>query len=190
MSDWYASIYKGFILAGIISFIIGFFTQGDVSLGSYIAGYSVIILGIMVLIVLLFSNILKFTQGQKSFQILYKILFSTGPFLLMLGVIGFVLYLMITYKDNIIHNRISNGYHTFSNITIILLLIQLYIVYTNISEQSFQETGNMSKVTSSIIYLLGVLTSITSIILFTILKYFTTDGFLNLNSYDKLLNNN
>jgi hypothetical protein len=177
MNDWYSSIYKGFILAGVISFIIGFFTQGDVSLGSYIAGYSVIILGIMVLLLILFNSILKFSQSEKTFQIIYKILFSTGPFLLMLGVIGFILYLMITYKDNIINNRVSNSYHSFSNITIILLLIQLYIVYTNISEPSFQERGTMTKVTSSIVYLLGVLTSITSIILFTILKYFTTDGF-------------
>ena len=47
----------------------------------------------------------------------------------------------------------------------------------NISTPKFDETGKISKVTSSIVYLLGVLTAISSIIMFTILKYFTTDGF-------------
>ncbi len=46
------------------------------------------------------------------------------------------------------------------NIIVILLLLQLYLVYTNISSERFESTGKMSKVTSSIIYLLGTLTGI------------------------------
>ena len=52
-----------------------------------------------------------------------------------------------------------------------------FFVYQNISTDKFQTTGRLSKVVSGIIYLLGVLGSICTIILFTILKYFTTDGF-------------
>jgi hypothetical protein len=55
------------------------------------------------------------------------------------------------------------------------------MVYTNITTPKFEETGKMSKLTSSIVLLLGVLTAISSIIMFTILKYFTTDGFKNVN---------
>ena len=62
-----------------------------------------------------------------------------------------------------------------------LLLVQLYMVYTNINTEKFENTGKMSKVTSGIIYLLGVITTICSIILYTILKYFSTDGFRNIN---------
>ena len=177
MKDWYSGIYKAFIISAIVSFIIGFFSQGKVSLGSYIAGYSVLILGIMMILLILFNSIMKITEGQSILQILYTILLTAGPFLLMLGVIAFVLYLMITYKSIILQDHVANGYHSFSNINIILILIQLYIVYTNISSDSFEKTGKMSKVTSSIVYLLGVLSAISSIILFTILRYFTTDGF-------------
>ena len=180
MKDWYSSIYKGLIMSATISFIIGFFTQGDVSLGAYIAGYAVLILGIMMILLILFNNIMRITQGQSTFQILYTIILSTGPFLLMLGVIAFILYLMITYKDNIINQHVSQNYYSFSNISIILLLIQLYIVYTNISTDKFESSGKLSKVTSSIVYLLGILGAISSIILFTILKYFNTDGFKTL----------
>jgi hypothetical protein len=181
MSSWYSSIYKAFIISAIISFVIGFFSEGKVSLGSYITGYSVLILGIMMILLILFNSIMKITEGQSIFQILYTILLTAGPFLLMLGVIAFILYLMITYKSIILQGHVANGYHSFSNINIILILIQLYIVYTNISSDSFEKTGKMSKVTSSMVYLLGVLSAITSIILYTILRYFTTDGFTSNN---------
>ena len=181
MSGWYSSIYKAFIISAIISFVIGFFSEGKVSLGSYITGYSVLILGIMMILLVLFNSIMKITEGQSILQILYTILLTAGPFLLMLGVIAFILYLMITYKSIILQGHVANGYHSFSNINIILILIQLYIVYTNISSDSFEKTGKMSKVTSSMVYLLGVLSAITSIILYTILRYFTTDGFTSNN---------
>ena len=177
MKDWYSSIYKAFIISAIISFVIGFFSEGKVSLGSYITGYSVLILGIMMILLILFNGIMKITEGQTIFQILYTILLTAGPFLLMLGVIAFTLYLMITYKSNILDNHVSSSYNSFSNINVILILIQLYIVYTNISSDSFEKTGKISKVTSSMVCLLGVLSAISSIILYTILKYFTTDGF-------------
>jgi hypothetical protein len=181
MSGWYSSIYKAFIISAIISFVIGFFSEGKVSLGSYITGYSVLILGIMMILLILFNSIMKITEGQSTLQILYTILLTAGPFLLMLGVIAFILYLMIKYKSIIIQDHVANGYHSFSNINIILILIQLYIVYTNITSDTFEKTGKMSKVTSSVVYLLGVLSAITSIILFTILRYFTTDGFTSNN---------
>jgi hypothetical protein len=177
MKDWYSSIYKGFIITGVISFIIGFFSQGEVSIGAYIAGYSVLVLGIMMLLLILFNNILKISQGLSTLQLIYSIVSSTGPFLLMLAVIAFILYLIIKYKTLITSQHISPYYYSFSNIAILLLLVQLYIVYTNISSPQFESTGKITKVTNSLLYLLGVLEAICSIILFTILKYFNTDGF-------------
>jgi len=177
MKDWYSSIYKGLIITGFIAFIVGIFTQGKTSLDSYIAGYSVLILGIMMLLIILFNNVLKFIQNASVSQQIYQIFINCGPFILILAIISFILYLMIKYKKNIVENRVSNGYYSFSNIAAILIFIQLYIIYTNITTPSFETTGKISSVTMNVIYLLGVLTSICSIILYTILKYFTTDGF-------------
>ena len=177
MSNWYNGIYKGFIIAGVISFIIAFFSQGEVSLGAYIAGYAVLILAIIMILIILLNNIFRVTKDESTLKLILSIILTTGPFLLMLGVIGFILYLMITYKNNIISGHVSSGYNSFSNIVSLLLFIQLYIVYTNISTETFESTGKISPLTSSIIYLLCVLSGICSVILFTILKYFTTDGF-------------
>ena len=59
MKDWYNSIYKGFIIAGLVAFVVGFFTQGQTSLGAYISGYSVLTLGIMMILLILFNKILR-----------------------------------------------------------------------------------------------------------------------------------
>ena len=83
---------------------------------------------------------------------------------------------MIVYKEAIIDGHVSPNYQIFSNIAIILFLIQVYVVYTNISSDKFATTGKMSRLTTSAIYLFGILTLICSLILFTILKYFRTDG--------------
>ena len=181
MKDWYAGIYKALIAASVVSFLISFFSSGNVSFGSILAGYSVLILAIMMILLVLFNNILKITQNASAFQIVSSIIMTTGPFILMLGLIGFIMYLMIFYMNPIMENHISPSYYTFSNIAIILFLLKIYIVYTNISSENFEKTNKLSKVTGSLMYLLGTLTTICALILFTILKYFRTDGFTTKN---------
>jgi hypothetical protein len=52
------------------------------------------------------------------------------------------------------------------------------MIYSN---ANFETTGKISKITSTIILLLSVLTGISAIILYTILKYYSTDGFDTIN---------
>ena len=177
MINWYNSVYKGFFMTAIVAFIIGFFSQGEVSIAAYIAGYSVLILAIIMILIILISNILRLTQGESSFGKIFSIVMSVGPFLCLLGTISFILYLMITYKKNIISGHVSPGYSSFSNINTILLFIQLYMLQINISSEKFSLTGKLTQLTSSFLYLLIVLQFVCCVILFTILKYYTTDGF-------------
>jgi hypothetical protein len=180
MASWYSTVYKACILASIIAFIIGFFGQQQMSLGAYLAGYSVLVLGIMMILIILFNNVLKTTSESSTTQILYTILMTTGPFILMLGIIAFVLYLMISYYNRIVEGQIAPSYNSFSNIIVMLLLLQVYLVYKNINADNFETSGKISKVTSSMMYLLGVITAICSVNLYIILKYYTTDGFKNI----------
>jgi hypothetical protein len=178
MADWYSTIYKACIYAACVAFVIGFFSNNATSLGAYLAGYSVLVLAILMILTFLFTNIFKINANSSTIQMLYSILMTSGPFILMLGIISFVLYLLIKYKNNIIAGHVSPSYNSFSNTIVILLMLQLYIIISNISNEKFETTGKLSKVTSSIIYLLGVLTGISSIILNTILTYYSTDGFV------------
>lgn len=181
MNYWYSTIYKAFIFASLISFIVAFFTNSSTSLGSYIAGYSVLILAILMILVIIFSQILKVNVNSSMFQVLYQIFMTTGPFILILGIISFMLYLLINYKTKITSGQVAPSYNSFSNIIIMLLLVQMYLIYNNINTDKFQITGKISQVTSSIVYLLGTVTAISTIILYTILKYYSTDGFATLN---------
>ena len=58
-----------------------------------------------------------------------------------------------------------------------MILLQVYLVYNNINTDKFETTKKLSKITTSILYLYGVITAITSITLFTILNNFSADGF-------------
>ena len=181
MEDWYSSIYKAFILAVIISFIISVFTSGVTSYNSSIAGFSILILAIMMILTMMITKVLKVQSPNSStLQLIMSMLLPLGPFLLMLLIIAFILYLIVNYKNAILENRISPNYHTFSNITIILLLAQLFIVYKNIFTKEFENSGNLSKTTSALLYLVGILSSSSTIIIYIILKYFRTDGFTNI----------
>jgi hypothetical protein len=180
MDHFYSTIYKACIIASIVAFIIGFFSQSSTALGAYIAGYSVLILGIMMILIILFNNVLRVSANSSTFQTMYSIFITSGPFLLIFAIISFVLYLLINFKNNINEGHVAPSFNSFSNIIVLLLLLQVYLVYNNINTTNFETTGKMSKVTSYCVYLLGVLTGICSIILYTILKYYSTDGFTNI----------
>ena len=180
MEVWYLTIYKACIIASVVALIIGFSTQSETSLGAYISGYSVLILGILMILVILFSNILK-RPNNSTIQMISSIILVSGPFILILGIISFLLYLLINYKNKIIAGHVAPGYHSFNTIISLLLFIQLYLIYTNINTDNFKSTGNMSRVISSMLYLLSIITAICSIILYTILKYYSTDGFRTFN---------
>jgi hypothetical protein len=176
MINWYSWFYKAIILASVILFLISFFTSGNTTINALIAGYSFLIFSILMIIVMLLNNVMTTTQGKATLEIITTILMASGPFLLMLATIGLILYLIITYKKIISEGYVSNGYYTFSNISIILFLLQIYLLYSNMDSEKFKTTGKLSSITSSLIYLLGVISSMCALILYTILKYFTTDG--------------
>lgn len=175
--SWYSSIYSALIISSSIGFIIGFFTEGDTSFGATLSGYSVLILAIMMILTILFRNILFTSGNQSSLQILLTIFATTGPFILMLLVIGVILYLTISGKDRIISGQVAPSYYTFSNIAIILFMLQTYTVYKNLN--TLNNSGKISPLTASLLYLFGVLSVVCAMILFTVIKYYQTDGFIS-----------
>ena len=184
MNNSYSLVYKALIYVSVILFLISFGTSGNTTIGALISGYSSLTLGILMILILLLNNITNITQGKTTFETITTILMASGPFLLMLAIIGFILYLIIKYSKIIADGHVADGYYTFSNIAIILFLLQIYLLHGNMDTEKFKQTYKLSSITSSLLYLLGVITGMCSLILYTILKYFTTDGFSNLkNNY-------
>ena len=56
----------------------------------------------------------------------------------------------------------------------------MYLLYDGIDSEQFKKTNRLSKITLSVLSLAAILNTICVFILFTILKYYTTDGFHNL----------
>lgn len=176
MKNWYSSIYKSLLIASIVTFIIHMFSKGNMSLGALITGYSILIITILMILYVVLFNILQLTEKEGMFQTFLSMIITCGPFLLILNIIGFVLYLVINYRDRILEGRVPNGYFTFSNITVIMILLQLYILNSGINTEKFEYTKKLSSITTSVLYLYGVITAISSITLFMILKNFSADG--------------
>ena len=109
-----------------------------------------------------------------------NIIKTLGPFILVLGIIGFMMYLLIRFKTIISEGRVSSYYNTFSFLSSILVLMQIYLLYDGINSTSFQRTHTLSKVIISVICLVAVLNTISALILYVILNYYTTDGYKNL----------
>ena len=158
------NIYKAFILASVVLFIVSFFTTGQATIGSLITAYSTLTISIIMIMLILLNNVLRVSQGQTIFNIILSIIFTSGPFLLMLAVIGIMLFCIISYGSAIGAGNVSNNYYTFSNMIVILFLLQIYMLYGNIISDKFQQSGRISKITLSMVYLIGTITAIGSVI--------------------------
>ena len=159
-------IYRGFILACVICLFIGMFSNGAVSYGAILAGYSLIILAIGIISIIILSS--KNNMGSKMLYCL--------PCFLLLGIVGFLMYVNITNQTSIIANIVPPNFYGFSNTAIILILIQLWLFYNETKTVQFMETSKISKITISYIYLFEILTIMCSIVLYVLLTYFKTDG--------------
>jgi hypothetical protein len=102
MKTWYSGIYKSLLISSVILGLIYFLSDGSVSLGALISCYSVLILTIMMILYVILYNLLQATQNEGFFKLLITMIVTCGPFLLMLYVIGFILYLVIKYKKRIL----------------------------------------------------------------------------------------
>ena len=181
MKNWYSGIYKSLIIASVVSFIIYFFSSGSVALGALISGYSVLTISIFMILYIILFNMMLVNQNNDFLQMLFLVMATCGPFLLILGVIGFILFLVIKYKNRILLGRVSNGYNTFTNIAIVMILLQVYLLYTSINSDKFETSKTLPKMAINVLYLYGVITGICSITLYTILNNFSADGFSNIN---------
>lgn len=171
MINLYSIIYILFMILSIFAFLISLLTPRSVSLTFGLIGYLVLGFSIMMLLLNTFKNLI--IERNNILQIIANSL----PFILMIGVICFIIYIVVLYRSIIITGRVSDSYYTFNTMTTVLMIIQtIYIIYVNISNEQFKNKGIMPKIMSSLFYLFVLCATITSIKMFIPLKYFTTDG--------------
>ena len=181
--SWDTYVWKSTIIVSIITFIICMYTNGVNSLNASIAGYSILIISVLGILLHLIRSPINNNQNSSNLQLLWIILKQTGPFFVILAIISFMLYLLVTYKNPIINNQVSTSFNTFSNITLFLILILIYFIYNNKmcdGAECESNSGKIGKVNNSIMYLLSILTIVSTGIVYTILTFYRTDGFQGL----------
>ena len=168
-------VYNGLIFVGMILSIVALFIDSKSNANLYISSYTFISAGIILLIGFLIHKILKSPNASNA-GFFSTFLSNVGPFLLLIGLLSFMLYLVISFKNKIDSGTLSDGYALFSKLAVAFVLIQLYITYNGMQNSNFNETGAISKIYGSFSYLIGVINVFIVAIMATILFYFSTDG--------------
>jgi hypothetical protein len=172
-NKWYTIIYNSLLIVGLIIVFATVGSNAASSLTGTIIGYSFIITGILLLVGFLLNNMSNLAGANFSF---ISSLITIGPFVLLIGILVYMIYLLSYYFSQITAGHISSGYYTFMNIFIVLLVVEFYIFYNSIQDKAFKTSGTIGKVTGMILYLLELVSIVTVITLGIILKYFSTDG--------------
>jgi len=175
---WDVYLWKATIIAAVITFLIYMFTTGINSLNASIAGYSLLIITILGIMIQLIRKPVANQEGTSTLKMVMNILTLTGPFFIILAIIGCMLYLLVSNKNEIINNQISQSFNTFSNITLFLILIIIYFIYSQVACDGPEcGDGKVEKVSNSVLFLLSLLTVASTYIVYIILVYYRTDGF-------------
>jgi len=168
-------IYRGLIFVGVILSVISLSTNSVENANLSISSYTFITCGVVLIVGFLINKIMN-RPNSASTSFFSAFFNNVGPFILLMGILVFTLYLIITFKDKINNGNTSEGYNLFSKLSLAFILIQLYITYNGMQKQSFKETSSLPKIYSSFAYLIGAINLSIVIILSCILNYFSTDG--------------
>jgi hypothetical protein len=104
---------------------------------------------------------------------------NTWTLWLMLVPIVLTAYLVITNRERIAEDRVSSGYYTFSFISLIIMMLQIYHIFSSVSKTSDKNQEAFTKLSTISSYIIGMyatLNLICSITIYVILTMFTTDG--------------
>jgi len=169
--EMYSSIYNSLFIIGIIIIICTIGTNTPSGLTGTIIGFSFFTAGVLLLIGYLMTNIL-----QSSSSNIFLILENIGPFVLLTGILIYIIYLLSINYDLISKGNVPDSYYNFMNIFTLLLIIQVFVFYNGMQTKEFKYSGLLSKINSMLLYFLEIINIIVVITLGTILKYFITDG--------------
>ena len=180
MLNWYTILYLLFAGISVILFSLGILfnilskfdliTYKSSFLTMELTGY--IILGFFTLMII-FLSVYKMNFLNTG---IFMHLFNIAPLFVMLGVIVYNIYLFVLYRTYIVKGRVVPNYYWYDSFMLFIMIAQIYIICTNLFNNTFQTTGKLTNISSSVFYLTALFSIIMSCNLFIILNYFKTDG--------------
>ena len=180
MLNWYNIIYLLFAFISVILFSISiiFNILSNYQLITYTSSYLTMeligyaVLGLFTLMVV-FMSVYKMVALNNG---ILAHLFNIAPLFLMLAVIAYNIYLFVLYNSYIVKGRVVSNYYWYDSFMLFIMISQIYIICVNLFNNTFQTTGKMSNMSSSVFYLTALFSIILAGNLHIILTYFKTDG--------------
>lgn len=169
-NDWFSVIYSSLSFIGFILLIIALVTS---STQTSIAGYTILVVSVLLITTFLYNQIATTARGLSF---LLTVLSNLGPFVLILGILIFSLYLTVTYMNEIQQQNISNQYYTFSGLSTIFILVQILFIVYGMQTPQFQQRKLLPGIYTNLSYLFGVVNVYLLVTVQTILKNYVTDG--------------
>jgi hypothetical protein len=170
ITNWYSVIYNAFLFVGVVIVTITLFISSSSALTGTMFGYTFIAVGLFLFLGYLMKNMSSAKAGLLS------ILITLAPFILLLGILFYMVYLISAHFDRIASEQVSPSYYLFSKLFAIMLVVQLAIILHGTETQQFKQTRTLGKVTNLMLFLTELINGVIAIVIGIILKYFSTDG--------------
>lgn len=164
------SIIVGTLLLGITMKLTN--TYGG--LIGHMIGYGFLSAGFIVKSGIL-ASIMASTKCKPSEPLMYFVM-SVLPFIIMVCIILYILFILNTYFNRIVGGKVTKGFEIFSWMFIIVLIAQLALFYNGMNDKETKTDNVISPVYGMLIYLLSVMNIIIAITINVILAYYSTDG--------------
>ena len=168
----------GFSIVGII--IKLFFKNSITEDGSSgpanasIWGYGVVLLSVFAGMFISFSLASNITNLNKNFFLFLKeLLLDSFPSLVTLAVLAWIVMLNVTYFKRINQGKTSNEYTQLSNISTILMIAQIIVLFLFLRDQT---NANKDTKMSYIVYVITIVNVVILGMMNIILRFFSTDG--------------
>lgn len=142
--------------------------NGQNALVGLMSGYGSILAAIFLLLVWLF----KYTTGSSYFSKLILV----SPFILIIAFIILIMVYLSVFFRRIEKNDVPKSYYTFSRLSYLFIIAQIFIILSSISSDTFSNLKTFGNKTFSILMLMATLNAIWVIYLGVILRFYTADG--------------
>ena len=178
-TNWFQVLYTSIYYAGILLLLFPIFLTMSNPTRVVIISYSLLILTIGMVTTHMYIKVAdKLNEFYQTgiFTYLYNIIRLLFPFLIIIALLAYSLYLFGRYHEIIDKKRTSQQYYGFNTLSLVLMIIQFTILFNGLGTKEYKVDGLMPRIYLTSMTFFGVINGYIALIMGYILSSYTTDG--------------
>ena len=178
-TNWFQVLYTSIFFAGTLLLLFPIFITMPNPTKLVIISYSLLTLTLGMVtthVYLKMAGRLNEFYKIGLFTFLYNIVRLLAPFLVVLALLTYSLYLYGTYQEIIDKRRTSQQYYVFSTMSLILMIIQFIILFNGLGTQEYKTDHLLPRIYTTGMTFFGVLNGYILLVMGYMLSSYTTDG--------------